>query len=329
MYKFVALMFVIMMVFSCNDKVVKKKDNSDANLINSNLEKVIQYDLEINKFPKKELIVNDINFIGYVNLDKMSDIHLFDSFTELIKEKYFLKNSESFYFTLSDIYKSQELLIFLSDFQFDLEESKFEKEKVLDKLLVKTLKTDNQEFGFINFKNDAIYGDTSLIKELFNIFDKKLEPISNERYELFTNSNFLKNNKIIKLIFTPNEDYRKIILEFSEKQPLLKEFIVGFNYLLFEFDLLKNNHFEISLTINSKPDSINSINKFLTNQKAILLTLDGTPDSNKLYKNLDLLKNISIEKIDDNNLLIKLETEESGLKLYLKLLNKVLIGSIK
>jgi len=318
MYKrLTILFFLIFIITSCaTDNKVKKIDEKK--------EKVISYELNINEFPTRELIVNDVNFIGYINLKKARTIKLFKLINKYLNKNYFIAEADSLYFTISDIYKSQEFLLFLDDFNFDFEDVNTEKEQIFNKILFKTIKTDNQEFGAINFKNSSLYGDTALIKDLFSIYENKIDAFSEERYNIFLNSEFSKNNSDFKLFFIPNNDYKKILLDFSEKQTVFKPLIIDLNYIFLEVELQEGDILNINLTI-SKKDSINEFFTFLNTKLKLLLTLNGTPystlNTSEVMSTFDILKNIKINKVTENSILITISINEKNLEKYFRILS--------
>lgn len=322
MYKVIIILIILVSLASCfGDKKLKK------NTILQKSKKIDLYNLNIDKFPRKELLLNDVNFIAYVNLKEIKRINFLKEFISILADKYFIRNIDSFYLTFNDIYKSQEFLLFLDKYQIKAENKTLEREKIAKKLLFKVKKTDNQEFGFINFENNtSLYGDIALIKELFNIHDKKVGSISEQRYNIFANSNFLKSNAEFKLFFMPNAEYRKMILEFSEKQALFEVFTVNLNYIFLEVKLQDDNMLKINLTI-SKKESINKLFTFLTLQHKLLLTLKGAPystlNTKEIMQDISLFKLLKINKIDDNSLLISITINHDNLKKYFNLIKSL------
>ncbi len=324
MYKLLAFLFLLIAFISCSSE--KKLKRGDT--LPQKQEKVTLYNLKINNFPEKDLILNDINFIGYLNLKILRNNELFDNFLNVLRKDYFIAgNLSDFYFTASDIYKSQEFLFFLDNYQISYNKKFISKKQIANKMLYTVNKTDNQEFGFINFENNAcIYGDTALIKELFNIYDKKTEPISDKRYEIFVDSGFLKSDTDIKLIFMPNSEYEKLLLEFSEKQPFFKLFLLNLNYVFLEVKLQRDNVLNVALTI-SKKESVAKLFVFLNTQHKLLLTLNGNPystlNSQDIFKNNEFFKSLKIEKQDENKLKISVKIKETDFGNLIKLLNKI------
>lgn len=325
MHKCLILIFFLIISVSCSSEKKFKKNNE----LPHKKEVVNLYDLKIDDFPKKELILNDVNFIGYLDLRNFKNNSLFKGFLGVLEKSYFVDNSlNSLYFTVGDIYKSQEFLLFFKNYHIELNDHYFKKEQLANELLFKVGKTDNQEFGFVNFDNkSSVYGDTALIKELFNIYDKKVEAISNKRYDIFVNSNFLKSNADFKLFFMPNSEYVNLLFKFSEKQAFFKPFVSDLSYIFLEVELQGSNILNINLTI-SKKESVDNLFTFLNAQYKLLLTLNGTPysvlNTKGILKNTGVFKTLKIEIQNKNSLKISIQINKTYLKPLGKFLNKII-----
>jgi len=314
--KVLLLLVVFLLITSCSSKnKVNKKDKVKETNIKS-------YNLKLEDFPKQSLIVNDTNFIVYLDISKLNEVSSFKKPLKFLLENYYLNNVTELYLTASDIYKSQEFLFFIKNFQINLINKENKKEVLGNRELIKTVKTDNQQFAYINFDNSAIYGDDALVKELFHIYDNKVSAISSERYKLFTDSSFLKSKKALKLIFIPNKDYRDMLIKHFENQVILKPLFEDINYVLLELDINDAKSINISFVINSKKESIDLIFNFINTQKELLMTLNGSPysnlDLNKVISSFDLLKNLKVNKINNESLEFFIKVQESDIKKYIK-----------
>ena len=124
----------------------------------------------------------------------------------------------------------------------------------------------------------------------------------------------------------PNSEYEKLLLEFSEKQPFFKLFLLNLNYVFLEVKLQGDNVLNVALTI-SKKESVAKLFVFLNTQYKLLLTLNGNPystlNSHDIFKNNELFKSLKIEKQDENKLKISVKIKETDFGNLIKLLNKI------
>ncbi len=322
-FKIIILIF-FMINISCvtEKKVVKKK-----------VKKIEPIEIKYEKFPQQNLLLRDTRFVGYINPKIFVSSELFKNNYKFI-EKFLSKEVRKhlgvftpFYFTLSDYQKRQELLIFFNqDLDFLLKDE-FEVRQIEKNDITIFSKTNNQEFGYIKLKNNnSIYGDISLIQELFNIEKKIVPAISNERYKKLILNRAVKENSLINIIWMPYKDDFILINEFVKKQPLLKEILTNLSIISLDITLDKTK-LGVIIKIKSSKKGVDDIYNLIKKELSFLITkldkldkinLETTTENNDFKS---FLKNIKIST-DKNSLIIRTSLNET---LLLKFINKYMM----